>query len=812
MTNTDRQHERGQVIIFFAILVPVFLALGGVVVGAGNWFVHAKHLQTKADSGALAGGGMWEFPCGPTTDTRITDTARLYAGANNPQVGGVPNADVKVRLNALDWYDDDENQFQGDFDSPTGSVCSAMTLDVKVTEDNSFPLASLIPLFPDIKRKARVEIQQTPGADGILPIAVRAPEPTSAAAVFYNEDNGAVLEVKYLVRSTSISLLPASLQGWTTLNPQDLDTLARLDPPARTTGVVMAVSYRGACDTNLPAGNTNIKTSVAPCFEDEGFGNIDTLCNQGNPRVLSCYYATGDPSQTVQSGLHFIRGFPSTTPGNGPPGLEEAYLQNAGCSYFAPGNSSCSARLHVEINLGTLNGLYPNPSPPPAQITAPLKASDVQVSYCKVTTASNNNNACNSQFGPGTELTADDLDDTGKVSFSADLSFAGKSGRNAIAIQVQLRNAQNHTNPDCGNAGFNGSCRYRYTAAGPPTTNDLTRDEILAAPIQRAFRGTLLTAGSTLWLRLTRSGCPGGTVYIDNEAGMAPDSSASCFIVDAGLKGGLALDADEPSVLFTDGTASNQVGGVACNPGGQGPILTEAVKYGCEPEYEKHPFDYPPPYDPAACPEPNDLFTAETQAPWNDGRWPPLRCIDTRQTGTGNQLAQGLNWRLFDTDHPNFGPCPTDGPGFVKGRNYWKRGVNMGVDEDGTPFGYDDDSFTPAHDTHFDPNDPRLVTIFVSVPEAFAYANDKTHPITGFITVYITGFAKLGDAINGISEDPCPGGTAPPDIDDCSGNQCNNYVLWGHIVKRSLPGPRGRASGEICNPQTLDPCVPVLVE
>ena len=27
-------------------------------------------------------------------------------------------------------------------------------LDVKVTEDNSFPLASLIPLFPDIKRKA----------------------------------------------------------------------------------------------------------------------------------------------------------------------------------------------------------------------------------------------------------------------------------------------------------------------------------------------------------------------------------------------------------------------------------------------------------------------------------------------------------------------------------------------------------------------------------------------------------------------------------------------------------------------------------
>jgi hypothetical protein len=806
------QHERGQVVVFFAVLLPALLALGGVVIGAGNWFVHAKHLQTKADAGALAGGGQWEFPCDATIDGRIADTARLYAGANNPQVGGVPNADVKVRLNALDWYDDDSNPGQGDFDSPNGSVCSAMTLDVKVTEDNSFPLASLIPLFPDVKRKARVEIQQSPGGDGILPIAVRAPEPASAAAVFYNEDNGAVLEVKYLVKSTTISGLPGSLQGWTTLNPQDLDTLARLNPPAETTGVVMAISYRGACDTNLPPGNTNITTSVAPCFEDEGFTNINTFCNQGVPRVASCYYATGDPAQTVQSGLHFIRGFPSTTPGNGPPGLEEAYLQNLGCSYFSQGNTSCSARLHVTINLGTLNGQYSNPSPPPAQITAPLKASDLQVRYCKVTVASNNNNACN--WGNSEVLTADDSDDTGTVSFSTGAgtnpSFAAKSGRNAFAIQVQLRNAQNHTNTDCRNAGFNGACRYRYTAAGPPTTNDLTRDEILAAPIQRAFRGTLLTAGSTRWLRLTRSGCPGGTVYMDNEAGMAPQSSASCFIVDAGLKGGLALDADEPSVLFTDGTSSNQVGGVACNPGGQGPILKEAVKYGCEPEYQKHPFNYLGP-DPAACPEPNDLFMSPNPGfPWDDGSWPPMRCIDTRQTGTGNQLGTGLNWRLFDNDNPNFGQCPPDGPGFVKGRNYWKVGTNTGVDEDGTPYGYKDDS--PVHATHFDEEDPRLVTIFVSTPEAFAYSNDKTHPITGFLTVYITGFGTLGDAINGISEDPCPGGTVPPDIDDCSGNQCNNYVVWGHILKRSFEGPRGRPSGEICNPQLLDPCVPVLVE
>jgi hypothetical protein len=384
-------------------------------------------------------------------------------------------------------------------------------------------------------------------------------------------------------------------------------------------------------------------------------------------------------------------------------------------------------------------------------------------------------------------------------------SFAGRSGANAFAIQIRLRNAQNHTNTNCANANFGGSCRYRYTAA-TVTTNDLTRDEILGAPVQRAFRGTLVTAGSTLWLRLTRNACPGNPVHQDGQAGNAPRTTASCFIVEAGLKGGLALDADEPAVLFTDGTASNQVGGVACNPGGQGPVLKEAVKFGCEPEYGKHPFNYAGP-DPSACPDANSLFDPPV-SPWNDGSWPPLRCIDTRQTGTGNQLKQGLNWRLFDNDHPNIGACPTDRATFVKGRNYWKQGVNMA-----TQYGYQDNT-SPVHNTNFALNDPRLVTIFVSTPEAFAYANNKTYPITGFLTMYITGFGTLGDAAAGNSDDPCPGGPGaapPPDI-DCSGNQCNNYVVWGHILKRAVPAPRATPSGAECNPQLLDPCVATLVE
>ena len=48
--------ERGQVVVLFALLLPVFLTFGSIVVSAGNWYVLKRHLQTQVDSAALAGG------------------------------------------------------------------------------------------------------------------------------------------------------------------------------------------------------------------------------------------------------------------------------------------------------------------------------------------------------------------------------------------------------------------------------------------------------------------------------------------------------------------------------------------------------------------------------------------------------------------------------------------------------------------------------------------------------------------------------------------------------------------------------------
>ena len=109
-----RAREHGQALVIFALLIPMILALGGVVIGIGNWYVHGKNLQTKADAGAFGGGAAWSFPCSTETDSTIADQARLYAGPTtvtptgvNPQVGGVHDSNIHTVLNGPEWYDDD---------------------------------------------------------------------------------------------------------------------------------------------------------------------------------------------------------------------------------------------------------------------------------------------------------------------------------------------------------------------------------------------------------------------------------------------------------------------------------------------------------------------------------------------------------------------------------------------------------------------------------------------------------------------------------------------------------------------------------
>ncbi len=791
----------------FALLVPVFLALGGFVIGIGNWYVHGKHLQTKADAGAFAAGSSWNFPCGPQIDARIEAQARLYAGSSNPQVGGVPNTSIHTVLNGSLWYDDDDSKPAPERNDPNNpSVCDAKILDVKVTEDNSFPLFSLIPLFPDIKRKARIEIQEVEGISGLLPIAVRPPEPVSAAAVFYNEANGDVLGVKYFVKADSIRGIPGGLQGWSSYNSEDSTPWASFSPGA-TTGVAIAISFRGACNTNLPNPNTKITTQGSPCFEDAGFVTVNQLCNQGGvTQIVDCYYATGNwPSESVQAGLHFIRGYQDANPGTGPPAIESSYLESVSCAvngvsspaYFnTHPNSACQAKLYTEIDVGTLIGSYP----PPPPTTAPLAATDVEVRYRLVrgdgTSSCDYGNQCDLiGTGSGPTMSFATQGNTG----SPHLPLTAQSEENAVAIQIRLRNAVNHTNADCRGNSFNDNCRWYYTGSGNPfgTSVEPTDAQILASPVQRAFRGNSLTSSSVQWLRLTTDqNCDSVPEFIDQEAASQPTGGNRCFFVDMGLKGGIAKDANEQPILFTDGGGSNQMRAVDCDPSIPPlQILTLGVVQGCAPLYARHPFDWSP-----LCPPQNSIFaTPNPGTPWNDGRWPPLRCVKP-QPGSID-LEQGLDERFFG--NPNANSCPPAGPGFVKGRNYWDKDTNNGYA--GTPpLGYQE----LPHNTNIDPSDPRIVTIFLAPKEAFSGSVSATYPITGFIQMYITGYGRVSGG-GPIFVDPCPGGAPPTDLDLSGGNN----FFWGHILNYTVPSPTATPSGVLCNPgASFQPCIAILVE
>ena len=428
----------------------MLLAMSGIVIGIGNWFVHAKNLQAKADAGALAGGTAWEFPCGPSgappavnaIDQRIADVARQYAGPTsappvsspgtgyNPQVGGVATSKVHAVLNGPDWYDDDSNPNP----SENLDICETMRLNVKVTEDNSFPLASLIPLFPDIKRKATVQLKQAEGVAGLLPIAVRAPEPASMMAIFYNESSGTILARKYFVKKDLAvdAGLPGGLQGWSTENTlygNDQQGWARVNLQSPGTGVVVAVSFRGACPTWVPvsSGGPGPPPGVTlepsgPCFEDglglaagePSYTTMDQICNQGGAvQVVNCYYASGTfPSEQVQSGLHFIRSYsPGSVAGNGPPEINDAYFTPSTCSgsgygtgYFTTVPSVCTANFSANIDVGScprVNGAGPcDPGNPAA--TESRTAANVEVKYTIVSGTGNNDDTCD--FGNSCDL------------------------------------------------------------------------------------------------------------------------------------------------------------------------------------------------------------------------------------------------------------------------------------------------------------------------------------------------------------------------------------------------------------------------
>lgn len=303
LASRNRRGEAGQVVVLVALLVPLLLALGAIVIDIGNWYVHKRHLQTQVDAAAFAGatkfvGCSFQFGNPVAANQAIKATALAYAGDTNRDPGTTnlqvqEPADIHAVLNSAEYWDDGDpvddatlssppydNSMDPDADLMTpGTPCETKTLDVKATDHDAPLLWGLLPASASPKAKARVEIRQIREQMRMLPFAVPEIDPAAVVALFVDEDaaGGEVVDWQHLGQFDDPDL---PFSEWSTFAGQEDVSIG-----SDNTGIIVLVSKEDESPT--------LATGVTPA----------EICGQA-PNLVACY---GGSSNT--SGLSFIHGF-----------------------------------------------------------------------------------------------------------------------------------------------------------------------------------------------------------------------------------------------------------------------------------------------------------------------------------------------------------------------------------------------------------------------------------------------------------------------------------------------------------------------
>ena len=171
--------ERGQVVVLAALMIPVFLLLGALVVDAGNWYAHKRSLQNRADAGALAAGleyiennNLRKLRLGARHDGHdaISNVAKAYAGTSDTSVGTTYNKNVNNQSNvtvAINATNPTARRLDGrrqpvlrPLRATRWSSRGGLWTDVKVREGNIGTLFGSFGIsLPQIAAQARVEVE-----------------------------------------------------------------------------------------------------------------------------------------------------------------------------------------------------------------------------------------------------------------------------------------------------------------------------------------------------------------------------------------------------------------------------------------------------------------------------------------------------------------------------------------------------------------------------------------------------------------------------------------------------------------------------
>jgi putative Flp pilus-assembly TadE/G-like protein len=355
------RRERGQVVVLFALLLPVILGIGSVVVTIGNWYVHKKHLQTLVDAGAFAGGTQFTgcFQDSVGTNNRVKLAALKYAGdptrdatTENRQLEDPQDAHVVLNSanywpgagTATDGTGYDYTNVSTAADAPKlgqpGGPCYNGYLDVKATEDKVPLLFKWLPASPSPKSKARIEIREAAGESGLFPVAVPEVLPDKVAALFVNEATGNIV-------------------GGANLNAA---TIPGLSAFSMYQGDVGGVNLGVSGQYNIVIVSSRDSSFVAPTS-----GTLASVCNANTVQIL-CY---GTPWSSTSNRVYTIWAYQGGGSGGlNPPTLRQVEL-SGGCPtdqsapYFNL-DAGCSIAVSASIDYGQGGG---NPAPYPTCAT-----------------------------------------------------------------------------------------------------------------------------------------------------------------------------------------------------------------------------------------------------------------------------------------------------------------------------------------------------------------------------------------------------------------------------------------------------------
>jgi hypothetical protein len=347
-----RSSERGQVLVLFALLLPLFLTLGSIVVSVGNWYVHKRHLQMQVDSAAFAAGTQFTgcFADGAAANTAIRAGALGYAGDRNRDATTTnlqvqESADVHVVLNSERYWEDgdpvDDPTLSATLDnsivvpgdlmpppSDPSDPCETRFLDVKGTDHDVPDVWPWLPFSPDAKAKARVEIHKVKAISGMLPFAVPEIEPGAVAAIFVDENAPGGSEI---LNALEISQTP----------PPPSSPLAKFNVYD---GLVGGISVSSRDDIGVIVLVANQHTPNP----NLGGTSLAAICTQSGVR---CYSGAGQ-----QSGLAMIHGYSS----GAAPAVREVHL--SGCADIVNGENlsapyfslvgDCAVVVSAQIDFG----------------------------------------------------------------------------------------------------------------------------------------------------------------------------------------------------------------------------------------------------------------------------------------------------------------------------------------------------------------------------------------------------------------------------------------------------------------------------